>query len=166
MLRRIAILATWCLFPSALAQAQSKTAAIVKVYAGADGSAHIIDANSNELVVPKEKDQVSISQAAIAKDQYEAGWLVEVPNAETTYPIPLSLIIYQPGKIKRFGDGMMIGKWLFLAEGNQVAFSSNTVHGDFAPHYELRDVQSGRLLGKWDGPLNDKAPRWARSLKD
>ncbi|HYL34698.1 MAG TPA: hypothetical protein VEV17_02160 [Bryobacteraceae bacterium] len=172
MLRRLKRFATglalvaW-FWPASRALAQPKTApAIIKVYAGSDGSAHLTDASGHELVVPKEQDQVDISQAAIAKDQQSVGWLAEFPNPDSTYAIPLILIVYRAGKIRRFGDGLLIVDWRFLADGGQIAFYSNTVHSDLAPHYELRDVRSGRLLGKWDGPRSEKAPRWTRELKD
>jgi hypothetical protein len=43
---------------------------------------------------------------------------------------------------------MLIADWCFIEGGKQVAFFTNTVHGEFAPHYELRDVSFGRLLAK------------------
>jgi hypothetical protein len=60
---------------------------------------------------------------------------------------------------------MMIVSWLFQENGTQVAFNSNTVHGDLAPHYELRDVETGRLIEKWEGHLTDSAPEWTGLLK-
>jgi hypothetical protein len=32
-------------------------------------------------------------------------------------------------------------------------------------HYELRDVETGRLLDKWDGDLTAKAPKWMRGMR-
>ena len=60
---------------------------------------------------------------------------------------------------------MMIANWHFEAGGKQVAFSTNTVHGDLAPQYELRDTRTGRLISSSDGHLTGKSPAWAGRLK-
>lgn len=60
---------------------------------------------------------------------------------------------------------MMTCDWHFEAGGKQVAFSTNTVHGDLALQYELWDTHTGRLLDKWDGKLTDEAPSWTRRLR-
>lgn len=81
--------------------------------------------------------------------------------------IALTLVIWRSGKIiHRLGDGMLIANWHFLAGGKPAAFYTNTVHGDDAPHYELWDLQTGRKIAKWDGPLSEKAPLWAKELSD
>lgn len=70
------------------------------------------------------------------------------------------------GPIKRMGNGMFICDWRFLDGGKRVAFATNTVHGDLAPHFELHDTKTGRLLGKWEGHLIGNSPQWARGLRD
>jgi hypothetical protein len=144
----------------------SSAKSIAKIDIGADGQIHVIDSGGREFVAPKEKDQVSVAAPLLAENRLAAGWLVESGNCCTSYPIALMLVIYRPGKLlQRLGNGMMICDWNFEAGGKQVAFSTNTVHGDLAPHYELRDTQTGRLIAKWDGPLNRKSPTWAARLR-
>jgi len=148
--------------------AQSKKAKLVmKAYVGSNGARHIIHSDGQDLEVPKEKDEVDDSTApVIADDKHSAGWLVYYPNCCTSYPIPLMLVIYRPARpLLRLNAGMMICAWHFLAGGKRVAFYTNTVHGDLAPHYELYDVRTGRLIEKLDGPLDEKSPTWTDGLQ-
>ena len=64
-------------------------------------------------------------------------------------------------------ENQLAAGWLveFEESGSRVASSTNTVHGDPAPHYELRDAQTGRLAEKWEGDLTGQAPPWAKRLR-
>ena len=136
-------------FQGAAANIQTANS-IAKISIGADGQIHVIESGGREYVPPKEKGQISVASSMVAENKLAAGWLVEFENCCTSYPIALTLVIYRPGKaLERFGNGMLIGDWHFEAGGKQVAFSTNTVHGDLAPHYELRDIRTGRLVSKW-----------------
>jgi hypothetical protein len=149
-----------------LVAANSAATSIARIYTDSDGLIHIVHSDGREVMASKEKGQVTSSSAAVSSDKRTAGWLVEFENCCTSYPIPLTLVLYSPGRpIRRLGNGMMICDWHFEGGGNQVGFSTNTVHGDFAPHYELRDTHTGRLIDNWDGRLTDKAPSWTRRLK-
>jgi hypothetical protein len=153
-------------FQTGYAATNAPATSIARIYIDADGRVHIVQGDGQKIAPPKERDQVSVASAAVASDNLTAGWLVEYGNCCSSYPIPLTLVFYRPGRpLRRLGNGMMICGWQFEAGGKQVAFSTNTVHGDLAPHYELRDTQTGRLLDKWDGHLNNKAPSWATRLK-
>jgi hypothetical protein len=69
----------------------------------------------------------------------------------------MTLVLYRPGRpLRRLGNGMMICDWRFEAGGKQGAFSTNTVHGDLVPQYELRDTYTGRLIAKVTGHLNSE----------
>ena len=141
------------------------TTPITKISIDTDGQVHIVHSDGQDVLPTKEKDQVSVASAVVAENRLAAGWLVEYENCCTSYPIPMTLVLYRPGKpLLRIGNGMMISDWHFDAGGKQVAFSTTTVHGDLAPHYELRDTQTGRLIAKWDGHLNRKSPAWATRL--
>jgi hypothetical protein len=145
----------------------AKATLIDKIYVDSEGVVHVVEDGGTDRAQSKEKDQVSCSQPKISDDKRTAGWLVDFPNCCTSYPISLQLLLYQPGKlVQHLGDGMLIADWHFLDGGKQVAFSTNTVHGDMAPHYELHDVDSGRLLSHWNGHLNAKSPKWTRGLSD
>jgi hypothetical protein len=64
--------------------------------------------------------------------------------------------------MRRFAGGGAIMGWHFVARGKQVVFYTDFLHGSSAPQYELRDVETGRLIAKWDGGITNKAPRWIR----
>ena len=99
----------------------------------------------------------------ISDDDRAVGWLADSDFCCTSYPISLALVIYRPGKsLRQFtGDGRAIFDWHFLAGGRQVAFYQDFPHGTPAPPYELHDVETGNLLGKWDGALTNP-PKWTR----
>jgi hypothetical protein len=148
--------------PPALAQSKKS---VVKVYIGSTGARHIVHGDGKDVKGPKEKDEVDSTAPVIADDKQSAGWLVNYQNCCTSYPTPLMLVIYRPASpLLRLGDGMMICAWHFVDGGKQVAFYTNTVHGDLAPHYELHDIRTGRLVDKLDGSLNEKSPRWTDGL--
>ena len=169
--RSISALSLICALSMALSgqepAAPAKAALVEKVYVDSHGIVHVVENGGTDRAQPKEKDQVSCSQPKASEDKKTAGWLVDFPNCCTYYPISLQLLLYQPGKpVHHLGDGMLIADWHFLDGGKRVAFSTNTVHGDMAPHYELHDVDSGRLLSHWNGHLNAKSPNWTRGLTD
>jgi hypothetical protein len=151
-----------------LASAQSNTAKLIsKAYVDDKGRVHIVAGNGDDIKPPQEEGQVGSDSVSVADDKETVGWLAKFPNCCTSYPVALTLVIWRSGKIMhRLGDGMLIAKWHFVAGGKQAAFYTNTVHGDFAPHYELRDLQTGRQVAKWDGPLTEQAPSWAQELSD
>lgn len=162
------LLATF--FVAVLAQPSliSHTAKIAKAFIDSENKLHIVDAAGHETQPTPEKDQTSASSINISEDRRTVAWLAEFPNCCTSYPVALKLIVYRDGQIKhRLGNGMLIlSNWHFLDGGKRVAFATNTVHGDFSPHYELHDVYSGRLLQKWEGHPTANSPKWARDLAD
>ena len=142
----------------ASAQAGTGTTTIAAINIGPDGAVHIVHSDGREFVPPKETDQVGTSSPIVTEDKRSAGWLVDFENCCTSYPIPLKLVVYRLGKpLRRFEPGMGIFDWCFVAGGKQVAFYTDTVHSNLAPHFELRDVESGRLVSKWDGHLNKRS---------
>lgn len=130
-------------------------------------SLHIVLGDGKEVRPPNEKDQVGVSSPMISQDNRAVGWLVDSDFCCTSYPIQQMLVVYRPGKpLRRFtGDGRAIFQWQFMATGRQVGFYQDFLHGTPAQHYELRDVDTQRLIAKWDGDLTPKAPSWARALE-
>jgi hypothetical protein len=133
------------------------------------GKVHLVYNDGKETEPPPEKGQVSSESLRVAEDQETAGWLADFDNDGLTYPVAQALVIFRDKKVlQRFGelDVDVIEDWQFRAGGRQVAFVTNAFHGGGRAHYELRDVEKGTLLAKWDGPLNDKSPAWTRGLWD
>jgi hypothetical protein len=138
---------------------------VAKVYLSSSGTVHIVRRDGSDAEIPKQEGEVGRSEPIISDDRESVGWVVDYETGLlSSEPLPLELVIYRiRGPVLRFG-GMPIWKWSFLAGGKQVAFYTNTLHGDLAPHFELRDIPTGRLLGKWNGPLDEKSPAWTDSL--
>jgi hypothetical protein len=126
---------------------------------------HIVYTGGRDIQIPPEKNQVSIDSPAIGPDDATVGWLVEVPNCCTSYPIATMLVIYKSGRvIQRIGDGMMLYKWQFLDGSRRVAVSSGTVHGMQGTHLTLYDAMTGRRLKAWNGSDASFAPKWGAGV--
>jgi hypothetical protein len=132
----------------------------------ARGTVHIIHGDGKEVQPPTDEEQVGSSAALISEDKRAVGWLVDSKNCCTSYPLSLKLMVYRGGKpLRGFqGDGRAIFDWHFAAGGKQVAFYQDYAHFAQAQHYELRDIETGRLVDKWDGALTPKSPGWAKGL--
>jgi hypothetical protein len=150
--------------PAAVATPASS--GIDAIFAGAE-EASIIHGDGTLVSVPKEKEQVDYTALRISGDRRAAGWLVESDFCCTSYPISLMLAVYRPGKpLARFtGDGRAIFEWRFAAGDRQVGFYQDYLHGNPGEHYQLRDIESGRLMGEWHGGITAKTPQWVRDLQ-
>jgi len=148
-------------------QARNVTSAAI----GKDGLVHIRRSDGTEFVAPRETSpvslagahdlQVSVDALVIANDGRTVGWLVNVPNCCTSYPIPMTIVLYRDGHIIRhISNGRAIFKFQFVKGGEQIAYFSDTMHGNLGPECVLVSVSSGKTLGDWTrggGPL----PFWA-----
>jgi hypothetical protein len=150
---------------AAVPLAQSAPKTLQKVYIGSDGLAHVVDADGKDLTLPKEKDQVEISEPKLSPDKQTAGWLVHQDNCCTSYRIPTRLAIYRAGKERILGDGLMIYDWCFVAGGVRIAMSTGTVHGMESRHLLLYDTRSGRQLEEWNGKFEETSPSRAKDPK-
>ena len=113
-----------------------------------------IQSGGKTIDVPVSPDQVSVRELAVAPDRQAAGWLLEMPNCCTSYPSPLSLVIYRNGQsalLRLGGHGQAIWGWTFHRGSEQVAFYTATVHGDSRPGFLLARCTDGtfdRQLGR------------------
>jgi hypothetical protein len=106
-----------------------------------------------KIVVTKESKQASFSHPVLSPDRTAVGAQAMFPNCCTSYDIPLQLVVYARGKVHRFsGVGLPVFQWHFADDGSQVAYSQETVHSACRVHFELRDVDSERLLDSADIP--------------
>ena len=148
-----------------LLEAQTKTAFFTKLYAGADGLAHLVSASGVDRAINKQPGQVAVESLQLSPDRRAAGWLVEVANCCTSYPIPTSLVIHTTDSKHVIADGLMIYDWKFVENGRAIAISSGTVHGMTIRRLTLYSVRSGKVLQHWEGNLNATPPSWAKSLE-
>jgi hypothetical protein len=175
-------------FANADSSARVSNAAIVAIYIDCpnasdtycrDARAHIFLADGTNVMPPLEKGQVGASQPQVSFDNRSAGWLVDFDNCCTSYPLSLPLVIYRPGKpqLTFRGDARAIFDWHFFDGGKRFAMCQEFPHGNLMPHYELHEVDSGRLLDKWDEDGSDdeqnnqapeapapKAPAWVTTF--
>jgi hypothetical protein len=140
----------------------------------AHGSLVITTSDQRTIVVPKEGEQSSFSEPVLSSARTAVGAQAQFPNCCTSYDIPLQLVIYANGKVHRFtGIGLPIFQWHFADGGSRVAFGQEPVHFGCSIHYELRDVQSERLIdsadipepcGQIPEPRPVKIPKWVTEL--
>lgn len=146
--------------------AQTHTEPLAKVYAGADGLAHIVSASGEDRAIGREPEQVAVESLQLSSDRRAVGWLVEVKNCCTSYPIPTRLVIYdETGRKHIMTDGLMIYDWKFAQNGHAAAVSSGTVHGMTYRNLTLYSVSSGKALQHWEGNQDAVPPPWAQSLE-
>ena len=141
------------------------------------GTVHIVLGDGSDIQPPLSASNEKVegdgpvggSSPRISKDRQDAGWLVEYGNCCTSYPLPLGLVIYRPGKPLRNIEvdcPSAIWDWRFEAGGTQVATYSNFPHGDYKGCYELREVETDRKLGTWEGDSASEKPAWVKRLND
>ena len=159
------------LFPAwaAVMPAAARTQA-AQAYASATvDSNHAVRIRTSDhrtVVLAPDSDQVGVDQVAISPDRRAVGWLALYPNCCTSYPIPLVLEVYARGAVHAFrGIDLPVWRWAFEAGGTQVSLYQETVHGGFGAHYELRDVQSGGLLARYEPSDSTPAPPWVVRLR-
>ena len=140
--------------------------AIVRVFADQNKQVHVVYKNGQDVTVPGERDQVGIDSVKISKDGQTAGWLVLYTDPDSSTPFPGILVLLRDGRIaQRFDTEQTFWSWSFYADATQVAYHVGPTHGA-APHCELREIETRRLVASWDGDLDDaKRPAWAKGLE-
>jgi hypothetical protein len=152
-----------------LASAARAADTYIQTEIDSSGQLRILTKRHHEIVPKKERQQVGFEKAEISPDGRAVGWLELYSTAGDSDRVPLKLAIYAGDNLRTFtGTGLPIRRWRFQAEGKQVAFEQETVHGGIGVHYELRDIESGDLVAKFD-PESDsvmiaKPPRWVAEV--
>lgn len=145
-----------------------------RVSIDAAGNLAIITSDQRTIVVSKEGERSSFARPILSSARTAVGAQAEFPNCCTSYDIPLQLVVYANGKAHRFtGIGLPIFQWHFVDGGTRVAFGQEPVHFACAIYYELRDIESERLIDSATGPVpcgqdpNPKVvqvPQWVSDL--
>lgn len=119
----------------------------------ADGNLTILKVDGRTVTLRKEGDQTSFSAPVLSSTGAAVGAQAMFPICCTSYDVPLQLIVYAAGKVHRFsGANLPIFQWAFVDGGRRVAYAQEPVHFGCATHYELRDVETGRLIEALDIP--------------
>jgi len=140
----------------------------------ARGNLVITTSDRRTVVVPKEAEQTSFDAPLVSSARAAVGATAKFSNCCTSYDIPMKLVVYANGKTHQFtGIGLPIFQWHFADGGTRVAFGQEPVHFGCSIHYELRDIESERLIESADVPepcgLNPnptvgKVPDWVSDL--
>jgi len=141
----------------------------------ANGDLAIVTTGGQRVVVRKEGEQKSFSRPVISADRTAVAAQALVGNCCTSYDIPVQVVVYARGKVHRFtGDGMAIFKWGFADGGARIAYGQEPVHFGCGVDYELRDIESERLIesievpepcGQIPNPKPVKIPEWVAKIK-
>ena len=119
----------------------------------ANGDLTIATTDGRTVNVRKEGEQTSFSTPVLSSSKAAVGAQAMFPNCCTSYDIPLQLVVYAGRKVHRFtGNGLPIFQWAFVGDGTRIAFGQEPVHFGCETHYELRDIESERLVETADIP--------------
>lgn len=154
-----------------LASAIAATEVYVQTEVDSNGQLHILTKRHREIVPKREPEQVGVERVVISPDGRAVGWLALYPNGSPSDPdpVPLKLVVYANDGLRTFtGRGLPIWRWRFQADGKEVAFEQETVHGGTGVHYELRDITTGDLVAAYDPDSSSdiiaKPPRWVAEV--
>lgn len=96
------------------------------------------------------------------------GWTLDGPIPD--HPgekFPFTLMIARNGRvIRRFPGDAFVWKWMFLEDGERVAYEAGPLH--FSLACILADIQTGKQLETFDcfpNPLPADAPDWVKTLE-
>lgn len=141
----------------------------------ANGRLAITSQDRRTIVVPKEGEQTSFGEPTVSANGTAVGAQAYYANCCTSYDIALQLVVYSNGKVHRFtGNRLPIFQWHFADGGTRVAFGQEPVHFGCEIHYELREIDSERLIDTADvpqscglrpDPPSVPIPRWVAELK-
>lgn len=139
------------------------------------GDLVVTTTGGNSEKIPKQEDQTGWEQPLISADKSAVGALALYSNWGTSYDVPLRLLVYSRGKAHTFlGQGMAIFDWHFADHGSHIAYGYTTVHFSCGTTYELRDVETERLVdkafvpepcGQNPNPPAVKSPDWVTALR-
>lgn len=95
-------------------------------------------------------DQVGFSHVKISANKKLIGWTVEAKTFSNSYSLPLSLIIFENGKvIRKINVDSTIPDWNFEKQDTAVVIKDETAHFVTGISYELYSISSGKLLQRF-----------------
>jgi hypothetical protein len=91
------------------------------------------------------------------------------PDPSTTYyasaQVAGALVIYRNSHILHsFPTKQVLWDWQFQDGGKRVAYSTGPTHGG-ATECVLRDVNTGRIIARWQRQSGPEPPVWAQTLR-
>jgi hypothetical protein len=162
--------------PRASAAQTPRTYSSAKV--DSSGRLVISTTEGRTIVVAREGEQTRFDKPVVSPDETAVGAQALFPNCCTSYDLPLQLVVCRSGKIHRLSsDRFSIFWWRFVDGGTRLSFGATTPHSGCAIHYELREIDSERLIDSVDvpesgyggmcgamPPLQREIPKWVEEL--
>ena len=87
----------------------------------------------------------TLGAARRSADERSIGWTIALPIATTSYPIPVTLVVFTDGRLLRIPIGQMIHAWAFTADGTGVLIVHGTTHGPYPRTVERRSLATGAI---------------------
>jgi hypothetical protein len=148
---------------------------IKKAYVDHSGKVQIATTDGREQTIRPRKWQsgAGFEEIKVAPDGRTVGWLADRMlsplEGATNYPytVATELEIWRDGRvIRRFGASeLVIQNWIFLKDGEQVAFHIAPPHGQEFYDCTLIEVNTGKKLAHWALDRRDYVvPDWAKPL--
>jgi hypothetical protein len=136
------------------------------------GRLHVVLDSGREILPPKARYQSAFGDPAISPDHRTVGWLVlypyPYPPGERYKPddtLPGALALYRNSRVMHeFHTEQTFYDWQFQSGGKRVAYSTGPTHGG-AAECVLRDVDSGKVIARWQVEDGENPPAWARGLR-
>ncbi|HTV14249.1 MAG TPA: hypothetical protein VME68_06015 [Acidobacteriaceae bacterium] len=147
----------------------------MKAYADKKGAVHIIGVDGREQTIDPKKWQAGAGYESVivAPDGKTVGWLADrllsplEGSTNYSYPVALELDVWRDGRvIRKFSpSAYVIQNWIFLKDGEEVAFHTAPPHGQEFFNCTLFDVGTGKQLAQWELDRKDYVvPDWAKGL--
>jgi len=131
------------------------------------GQLQILLASGKQIQAPKLRGQEGFDTPLLSPDHRTAGWLaIYYPDPQNRgMQIARSLVLYRGGRIlQKFATEQTFWDWQFQDGGKRVAYSTGPTHGG-AAECVLREVDSGRVIARYDLHSGASQPAWARTLR-
>jgi hypothetical protein len=159
---RIFAIVALSILPCCSVVAQTVTSASVV----GDGRVVLVFSKNAKRTIPAEDGQVGCENVGIALDRRTVAWSVLIENCCTSYPVPVSVVVYRDSRKVLLSPGQMVWDWRFIGRGDRISILSGPVHGSANTAF-LYDSRTGKLLQLWNGkgPPPEWASGWEREFE-
>lgn len=128
-------------------------------------------APDKKVIMPAEgredDEQIGVDQIKTAGNRRTVGWTDMAAPCCESYPLPVSVGIYQSGKqVLHIGGPGMLDYWHFMDDGRQLVTVWGPAHGPEILEYQIIDLKLNRVVADVLGDpktqeLASNAPKWA-----
>jgi hypothetical protein len=124
-----------------------------------DGTHLIRRTDGSSIALPQFRYQVEIEATRVSDDGKRVGWLVDLPNCCTSYPVPILLVIFKDRVVEKVTEvGQCIFDWAFVRHGTAVSYYQSTLHGTDYRGFTLRDIRTDAVLATYEYPDSNESP--------